>query len=276
MKKLIIALFILFAQNIILAETDNWSQPASVYQVQKGDTWNSLAKKFDISVKLLKSYNNSISKKFLSSGNRINIPEKAIYTILPGETALKIAVANGMSYSELVTINNLSDPDALKTGDTLKIYKATPRKILSSKKKTPPTSPFGDQVKLLWPVTGKVINKFGLQPNGSHNNDIHILIEDSQIKAAASGTIVYTGNEVGSYGNLVIIQHENNWFSSYGNLSSIVVNKGDKVQVGQLIGNINLDRTQQKKSELYFGLRIGATAVNPLKYLKRNNSKRKA
>lgn len=262
---------ILFTQNIVFAKADNWSQPSSTYKPQPGETWDNIAKKFDVPVTLLQRYNNSGSKHTLTK--KISIPEKIIYKVKSAETAIKIAITHGMTFSELIMINGLSDPDTLKPGDNLKIFNARVKTIVN-KKPSPSNSP--NSIKFIWPANGKVLSKFGIQPDGSHNNDIHILLEDSKITATAPGVVVYTGNQVGSYGNLIIIQHEDNWFSSYGNLSSIQVNKGDNIKAEQVLGTINFDNSQQKKTELYFGLRIGATAVNPMKYLKRPNKKSKA
>lgn len=274
MKRLLIILLFLCIQNITFAGTNNWPQPAITYVVQKGETWDDLAKKFDIPARLLQRFNNSNTKKTLRTSQRISIPEKITYKIKHNETALKIAVSHGMTFSELIMINGLSNPDTLKPGDNLKILNAIVKTSIPKKKSSLTSST--ENFKLIWPVKGKVTSKFGIQKNGSHNNDIHILIEEPEIKVSAPGIVVYTGNEVGSYGNLVIVQHENNWVSSYGNLSSIHVNKGDYVNAGQVLGIINFDNPQQQKPELYFGLRIGATAVNPTKYLKYNNTKSKA
>ena len=74
--------------------------------------------------------------------------------------------------------------------------------------------------------------------------------------------MVFVGDEVGSQGNLVIIEHHGRCFSSYGGLDEIKVKKNDIVKQGQEIGFID-DKI------LYFGIRLGANSVNPLNYLEK-------
>lgn len=270
-KSLFILAAILFV-NMSCFASDNWSKKSEVYVIKKEDSWSSIEKKFSISQKILKNYNNLKKNYMAKNGDKITIPAKIYYPVKNGESALSIAKKYGMSYSDLITINNINDPEALKTGSELKIIVAKPR----ADKITNNTAYIvNKKLKLNWPVEGKVVSKFGLQANGTQNNDIHILIKNDQnIKAAASGTIVYAGNEIGDYGNLVIIQHPDEYFSSYGNLSSFNVNKGDIVKSGQIIGIINsLEAPQPLK--LYFGLRIETKAVDPLKYLKNQKIKQR-
>lgn len=270
-KSLFILAAILFV-NMSCFASDNWSKKSEVYVIKKEDSWSSIEKKFSISQKILKNYNNLKKNYMAKNGDKITIPAKIYYPVKNGESALSIANKYGMSYSDLITINNINDPEALKTGSELKIIVAKPR----ADKITNNTAYIvNKKLKLNWPVEGKVVSKFGLQANGTQNNDIHILIKNDQnIKAAASGTIVYAGNEIGDYGNLVIIQHPDECFSSYGNLSSFNVNKGDIVKSGQIIGIINsLEAPQPLK--LYFGLRVKTKAVDPLKYLKNQKTKQR-
>ena len=229
----------------------SWESPAEIYSVKSGETWKTIEKKFGIPAKALQRYNKSLGKK-------INIPAKAIYKAKDGETALGIAVKHGMTFSELIALNNLHEPYAVKLDQKLKVVmiKAQDKPIIKQASN-------GSKLQIIWPLKGKITSKFGIQENGANHDGIHILAEnDDKVKSVALGEVVYVGNEIGSYGNLVIIQHDGDWFSSYGHLSNIDVNKGDVVKSGQMIGNI-------ENSELYFSLRKSEKAVDPKKYLPR-------
>lgn len=271
-KSFFILAVILFA-NISCFALDNWNNKSEIYVIKKEDSWSSIEKKFSISQKILKNYNNLKKTYALKNGDKITIPAKIYYSVKNGESALSIAKKYGMSYSDLITINNISDPESLKTASKLKIIVTKPKVDKITNYNTAPI--VNKKLKLNWPVEGKVVSKFGLQANGTQNNDIHILVKNEHnIKAAASGTIVYAGNEIADYGNLVIIQHPDEYFSSYGNLTSFNVNKGDIIKSGQIIGTINFLETPQPL-ELYFGLRIKTKAVDPLKYLKNQKTKQR-
>lgn len=233
----------------------NWEQPIKTIKIVKNDNWKGLEKKYGISSTLLQRYNKLKPNSTLKIGMEIKIPAKAVHQIKQGETALSIAKEYGMKFSELITLNQINDPNNLIIGQKIKI-------VLMRM-----------QLELSWPADGKVVSSFGPQNNGTYNSDIYILVEkNGKIRAAAPGVIVYAGNEIGNYGNLVIIQHldQEKWFSSYGNLDIIKVQKGNAVNRDQIIGEIELDKSAEKK-ELYFGLRHGTKSKNPLYYLREKN-----
>lgn len=226
---------------------DNWKQPSSFIYIEKGDTWLSIEKKVNINLSILKRHNNL---KTIKVGKKINLPEKDYHKVQKGETALGIAIKNGLTFFEIISLNDLKPNYDLLIGQNLKIIKVkTGSKNLTKTKK----------IQFIWPVTPKIMESFGKQADGKHNNDI-ILNANGDIKATADGVVVYNGNEVGHYGNLIIIQHQGNWISSYGNLDNITVKKDSLINAGQKIGNIN-------NSLLYFGLRDGSVSVDPIKYL---------
>jgi lipoprotein NlpD len=231
-----------------------WEKPAYTINITAKETWNSLSKKVNFSSAILQRYNHT---SVLKKGMMLKIPARKFYQVKNGETTLGIALKHGLSFSELVALNDLESPYSLTKGQKLKIIEA---KIVINAQKDPQSS----NIKIIWPVKGNVIQKFGKQENNKHNDSISIDGNTSEIRAAAPGTVAYTGNEVGSYGNLVIIKHENNWFSNYGNLGEILVNKGETIKTGQIIGEAD-------NSLLYFGLRKGTNSVDPLKYLPKKN-----
>ena len=83
--------------------------------------------------------------------------------------------------------------------------------------------------------------------------------------AVASGTVIYSGVQ-GSYGNTVMIQHDNGLVSLYAHNSSLVVNVGDKVKKGQVVAKIG-STGRSTGPHLHFEIRVNGTAQNPLNYL---------
>ena len=83
--------------------------------------------------------------------------------------------------------------------------------------------------------------------------------------AVSSGTVIYSGVQ-GSYGNTVMIQHDNGLVSLYAHNSSLVVNVGDKVKKGQVVAKIG-STGRSTGPHLHFEIRVNGTAQNPLNYL---------
>ncbi len=234
----------------------SWDSAAEVYIVKPGEDWKKLEKKFDIPAKALQRYNKSL-------GPKVNIPAKIIYQVKDGETSLGIAVKYGMTFSELIALNNLQDPYAVKLGQKLKVM------VLKTQDNLVIKPANNIKLQLSWPLKGKITSKFGIQENGANHDGIRLLgVNDDKVKAVAKGKIVYVGNEIGSYGNLVIIQHDGDWFSSYGHLSTINVTKGEEVKLKQIIGTI-------ENAELYFSLRKREKAMDPQKYLPKRVKRKK-
>jgi septal ring factor EnvC (AmiA/AmiB activator) len=83
-----------------------------------------------------------------------------------------------------------------------------------------------------------------------------------------SGIVVYSG-EFKGFGKIVIIDHNENIFSTYGFLSDIYVSNGVYVTTSSVIGSVGFDKRSNKKEEvLYFELRKGDIPLNPLDWLK--------
>ena len=113
------------------------------------------------------------------------------------------------------------------------------------------------------PVEASVVSGYGKKSNGSVNDGINYLIPAGEpVYASGNGEIAYTGDELKSYGEMVIIKHSNGYNTSYAHLGRSTVNKGDSVYQGQIIGYVgqtgNVDRPQ-----LHFAIRKGSEPVNP-------------
>ena len=130
---------------------------------------------------------------------------------------------------------------------------------------------------LPWPVNGKVISKFGKEYRQDLNtwifrDGIKIAAQAGEpVKTVAAGDVIYAG-PFRSYGNVVIVDHGKGFFSIYGFLSEIKAVVGEKMSQGGVIGHAGLDAQQKSgtgRYAVYFETRQGATAVDPMDWLKK-------
>ena len=118
-----------------------------------------------------------------------------------------------------------------------------------------------------WPVSGRVIADFGATATGGKNDGINIAANNgTPIKAAASGTVTYAGDELKNYGNLVLIKHAGGFTTAYAHADHLVVARGDFVSRGQVIGYAG-ETGAVTTPQLHFEIRNGTNPVNPRSYL---------
>jgi murein DD-endopeptidase MepM/ murein hydrolase activator NlpD len=142
-------------------------------------------------------------------------------------------------------------------------------------RRTKPSAPSSDvkaSSRFVWPVRGQIISGFGKRASGVHNDGINIAAEPgSSVKAADNGVVVYAGNELAGYGNLLLIRHSNGFVTAYAHNKKLLVSKGDNVRQGQTIALVgstgDVDRPQ-----LHFEIRKGDRAVDPSRYLESANA----
>lgn len=122
----------------------------------------------------------------------------------------------------------------------------------------------------VWPLEGKIISAFGEKANGEHNDGINIAANlGDPIKAVSDGMVVYAGNELKGYGNMIIVRHDNGWMSAYAHADSIRVDVDDRVKQGDVIATVGKTGNVET-AQLHFGLRDGKQAVDPVQYLEQS------
>jgi murein DD-endopeptidase MepM/ murein hydrolase activator NlpD len=128
-------------------------------------------------------------------------------------------------------------------------------------------APAGNAPAFAWPVSGRVISDFGATNNGGKNDGINIATPlNAPIHASASGTVTYAGDELKGYGNLVLLKHAGGYTTAYAHADKLVVQKGDFVARGQVIGYSG-QTGDVSSPQLHFEIRSNTTPVNPRSYL---------
>jgi len=207
------------------------------------------------------------------------------YHVQSGDTIYSVAWSFGIDYRALAAANNLQPPYRLYAGQKLTMVAASqtpPRpgdafpiladgKLPKVSRVQPLASLPSFQAKeqpvssWRWPARGNVFNEFNTTLAGNKGIDISGRL-GQPILAAAAGSVVYSGDGVRGYGNLIIIKHNNTYLSAYAHNDRNLVAIGQKVAKGQriaLMGNNDAGKTL-----LHFEIRKNGQPVNPMRYLR--------
>ncbi|WP_411554162.1 amidase activator ActS [Kosakonia sp. ML.JS2a] len=212
------------------------------------------------------------------AGNKSSVGSYSggVYTVKRGDTLYRISRITGTSIKDLAGMNGLSPPYTIEVGQQLKV-KGTSKTASSSGKgsgktaKVVPSSavpqsswpPVGDRC-WRWPTTGKVVMTYSTSEGGNKGIDI-AGSRGQPIYAAGAGKVVYVGNQLRGYGNLIMIKHSEDYITAYAHNDTLLVNNGQSVKAGQKIATMGSSDTDSVK--LHFQLRYRATAIDPLRYL---------
>ena len=120
--------------------------------------------------------------------------------------------------------------------------------------------------KLIWPARGEILSTYAQNGKGI---DIGGAV-GSIVVAAGAGEVLFVGDSVAGYGNLVIVKHSPTLVTAYGHNSKIVVKPGDRVKSGQKIAEMGKD--DQGRASLRFEVRDKGRPVDPMKHLTPRNN----
>lgn len=115
-----------------------------------------------------------------------------------------------------------------------------------------------------WPGNGKIVGTYVSGDQTRQGVDIAGKAGDP-VQAAADGEVVYSGNGLLGYGELIIVKHNTSFLSAYGHNRKRLVQEGDKVHAGQQIAEMG--SSASSREELHFEIRKNGKPVNPLDYL---------
>ena len=262
------------------------------HKVKKGESLIKIAKKYHVWVKDLRKLNNlksdrlyigqvlciktgkistekSVNKKSFYIKKKKVVTKRIIrYRVKKGDSLSKIAKKFNTTVSRIIKLNRLKKPYIIRPGQRLKVEKREVTYIEEVVKRR--TVPFG----FIWPVEGKVINPF---INNARKRHLGIDIKTDcsiPIKAAEDGKVIFAGDSIKAYGNLIIIKHAKRFNTVYGHVGQIAVKEGQTVKKGELIGFTG-KLNNHGVCGVYFEIRKNAIPVDPLVFLSKKNDSKK-
>lgn len=241
--------FALFAFSpLLIAAADPASETEHV--VTEGETLNGIANRADVPAAVIAAANGLVEPHDVQAGQKLVIPRQRSHTVKTGETGHAIARRYGVPFAQLAIANGLEPPYTVKVGQRLIV----PAVATSP----PPAAARRDEPYFRWPHDGEVLLGFSAGHDG-----IDIAANPLEmVRAAASGTVVFAGEEPTRFGRQVLIDHGDGWRTSYGHLAKITVTKGDIVKTGERIG-LTGDAGDAPRTELHFEIRKDGRDVDP-------------
>ncbi len=228
-----------------------------------------------------------------SSSDPLPPAPDGFYRIRRGDTLIGISLDHGVAWRDLATWNQIDNPNLIEVDQLIRVRppggtkpattassaatKSTATEVRPLAGSSPPAAansapapatttaaskPVAEAIQLSWPSKGQVMTPFadpgykGIAISGA---------EGDAVMAASDGRVVYSGNGLRGYGNLVIVKHDGDFLTAYAHNKSILVNEGQVVKRGQKIAE--LGKTDADVPKLHFEVRRSGKPVDPLKFL---------
>lgn len=227
------------------------------------------------------------------------LPDSGLYVVKPGDTLYSIAWRYNLDYRELARLNAIDSRYLIYAGQKLKLKrtapavtktssadarlaqaKRDPQPVKPADKTSPPAAPAkvagtsgkaavskavkapAAALQWRWPAEGPLLNSF----SSAGTKGINIAGKAGDpVRAAGPGRVVYAGDGLRGYGNLIIINHNQEFLSAYAHNSRVLVKENDMVNGGDKIAEIG--SSGATRDMLHFEIRRDGQPVDPLQFL---------
>ncbi len=266
-------------RSVIITRASGAEKPPAQITVRKGDTLYSIGFRHQLDYRRIAQLNGIPKPYTIYPGQRLKLTGE-----LP-PAATRASKTQSSERGDVQTRPYQSNPSiTVKSTSTQKPPQQNPQKTPTQKpvaktdqpaenpQRTPPktvvnpTLPDSSErtLKWQWPIRGKLLSTF--LPSNPARKGISIDgKEGSSIGAAEAGVVVYSGNGLLGYGELIIIKHNDAYLSAYGHNKVRLVQEGESVKKGQTIAE--LGSTGTNFNNLHFEIRKNGQPVNPLNHL---------
>jgi murein DD-endopeptidase MepM/ murein hydrolase activator NlpD len=202
----------------------------------------------------------------------------AWHVVEAGETSLSIARRAGIPLDDFLEINGLHRSDPLEPGrpvflfgNTQGLPPAEPGQpaATASPEPAPAARPApGERAAILrWPVAApRLTSRFGKRWGKPHEGIDMAAPIGTSVFAASTGSVIYSGDQVRGYGNMVVVKHADDLSTVYAHNSVLLVHTGDRVMAGQEIARVG-DTGRSTAPHLHFEVRRRDAPQDPLQFL---------
>jgi lipoprotein NlpD len=233
--------------------------PAGHYRIKRGDTLLRIALDHGQSHRDIAEWNN------ISDVNLIEVDQ--VIRVVPPKSSKSTASRMEVKQDKPVASKDLAKPDTKSMKSDSKLDTKAESKVetkvdTKADKQTNDALSNDAGIRLSWPSKGEVVDRF----DEGKNKGIGIGGKAGDpIQAAADGKVVYAGNSLRGYGNLVIVKHDNTYLTAYAHNRTLLVKEGDLVKKSQKIAEMG--NTDSDRVKLHFEVRKNGKPVDPMSFL---------
>jgi murein DD-endopeptidase MepM/ murein hydrolase activator NlpD len=258
--------------------------PPNVHRVERGETLYSVSRRYNVDTRSLALLNGMSRPWTIYPGDELLLPPlareqgRASVPVSTPVRAAPPAAKPSKPAGQIAAKGNAEAPIILAPGAAAAAIPRVPVAAPPQPVPKPPSAklpepkpklaenPKGTH-EFIWPVSGNVTKPYGAGSDGARNDGVNIDVpRGTPVKAAASGEVVYAGDELVGFGNLVLIRHSGGWVTAYAYSDSLKVKEGDMVAQGQTIA-ISGATGNAGSPQLHFELRKGKEPVDPADYM---------
>ncbi len=200
---------------------------------------------------------NTVSAADVTAQNNSVKPAQKSTTVVASQPVITYSEDSGDQTANKMLPNNKGTATVVTAPVTAPVVSSTEPTASSMTSSSPISS-------WRWPTDGKVIENFSSSEGGNKGIDI-AGSKGQAIIATADGRVVYAGNALRGYGNLIIIKHNDDYLSAYAHNDTMLVREQQEVKAGQKIATMG--STGTSSTRLHFEIRYKGKSVNPLQYL---------
>ncbi len=261
--------------------------PNGVVEVRAADTLFGIATRYQVTPQSIIEKNGLAPPYNLRDGQILKIIAQRTHVVQFGDSINTISQRYAVSQFQLAQLNAMASPFELQVGQRLQlpntldfsvldgglpggvnstaIAQPTPTIVKNAKLKKPrkrfvaPTA----TSRFNWPLKGEIIQEFGPSARGVYNDGVNIAAASgAAVGAAANGRVAFVGDNIKSFGKLVLVKHDNGIITAYAHLDGIIVKEGDKVKSGQAIGTVGMTG-KVDQPQLHFEIRKSRQPIDP-------------
>ncbi len=230
--------------------------------VAKGESLWRISQKYNVPIYTIVSLNPESANRVIRPGDTLRISNVSglEYKVKKGDTLSEIAGAHKLNPVEIKKWNQL-ESDVIQVGQSIFLPGA----------KQPDQYIWTQKNRFIWPVSGRITSKYGNRKHPvSGRYHMHTGLDiaakkGTTIKAAANGVVLFSGDG-GTYGNMVVIRHQENYITVYAHASKLIVKKGQYVKQGQKIAEVGSTGVTTG-NHLHFEVKKSNSRIDPLNAL---------
>ena len=234
------------------------------YFVLSGDTLYAIAFNYGLDPQDVAKWNEISRPYVIYPGQKLRLTAPPAGSRSASSAGVQISAAKTPAKATTKTVSDVPKTSQTKSKPVNSAASTAGATVSQSPPASPPVSNSADPKSWKWPTTGRVLRTYAADDPARNGLDIAGK-EGQPINASSAGQVVYSGNGLIGYGELIIIKHSEKMLSAYAHNKVRLVKEGDQVSTGQKIAEMG--RNDENEQILHFEIRARGKPVNPLIYL---------